>query len=167
MRAQSRCVGTRWTGAKYYDLRSYTVAGGWQRLGGENLTGTTFSHTGLTAGTTYYYWVRGIRGPGNVSPWSTRMHATVPLPQSPTPTPTTTPTAAPPAAQTATQTVTPTQTPAVSPTITPTATPASGPAYLFVKRDAISVVEEGAGIRLTWTPQSRRNPLQHLLLPIR
>ena len=81
-------------GAKYYDLRSFTLAGGHERLG-DNLTVTSFNHTGLTAGTTYYYWVRGIRGPGDVSPWSTRMHATVPLPLSPTPTPTTTPTTTP------------------------------------------------------------------------
>ena len=157
--------------AKYYDLRSYTVARGWQRLGGENLTGTTFSHTGLTAGTTYYYWVRGIRGPGNVSPWSTRMHATVPLPQSPTPTPTTTPTCSP----------------ACSPDCNPDRN-ANANAGCFANYYANRNANRNTGLRPSISirkkrrhqrcrgrrrhqahldSSSRRNPLQHLLLPIR
>ena len=107
--AKEGAVDLRWDnvdGAKYYDLRSYTVAGGWQRLGGENLTGTTFNHTGLTAGVTYYYWVRGMSGPHDPSPWSQRVPATVPSPQSPTPTPTT-----------PIPTTTPTQTPAQTPSL--------------------------------------------------
>ena len=65
------------TGAARYELWAWTSAGGWQRLDEGTLTATTYSHTELTAGTTYYYWVRAVNGSGEMSAWSERTSATV------------------------------------------------------------------------------------------
>ncbi|MCZ0940639.1 MAG: hypothetical protein OXJ55_18485 [Caldilineaceae bacterium] len=68
-------VELSWTevsGAVRYDLRTWWDAAiGWQQIGGGSLTGTTHTHTGLAAGTTYYYIVRGLDANGvAVSAWS-------------------------------------------------------------------------------------------------
>ncbi len=118
-------------GAAYYDLRAYTEAGGWELLGGEDLTGAAYRHAGLTAGTDYYYWVRAVFGPDDFGPWSQRVPATIPLPNAPTPTPTptATPTATPsqPPPPSATPTSTPTSAPPPAPTATPSPTPTALP----------------------------------------
>ena len=57
-------VELRWqavAGAVRYELLVWTSADGFQEIGGDNLTGTTYSHTGLTAGTTYHYAGRARR----------------------------------------------------------------------------------------------------------
>ena len=61
----------------------------WRGIGGV-LTGTSYTHVGITLGTEYYYHVRAVGG-GISSPWSEYTYATVPQ----TPTPTVTVTAAP------------------------------------------------------------------------
>ena len=43
---------------------------GWQRLDGGSLTGTTHTHSGLVAGTTYYYAIRAVDSSGAASDWS-------------------------------------------------------------------------------------------------
>ena len=73
-------VQLSWTtvsGAVRYELWTWTSAGGFQQLDDGALTGTTYSHTGLTEGTTYYYWVRAVNGSGEMSAWSQRTSATV------------------------------------------------------------------------------------------
>ena len=95
-------------GALRYELSSWTSAAGWQPLGGDDLTATTYPHTGLTVGTTYYYWVRAVSASGDNTAWSERVSATVPSTLSPT--------------ATSTPTATPTATLATTPNTTPTAT---------------------------------------------
>ena len=74
-------VELSWTevsGAVRYDLRTWWDAAiGWQQIGGDSLTGTTYTHTEVTAGVTYYYAVRGMDAAGEaVSAWSDYATAT-------------------------------------------------------------------------------------------
>ena len=72
-------VQLSWTevsGALRYVLMVWTTANGWQRIGGDNLTDTSYRHTGLTAGTNYYYWVHAVNGSGELSAWAVRTCAT-------------------------------------------------------------------------------------------
>ena len=94
-------------GAIRYELYAWTSADGWQQIGGDNLTGTTYSHSGLAAGTTYYYSVRAVLVMDVTSPWSEHVPATVGGMQTPAPTPTVTLTASPTASATATPTAVP------------------------------------------------------------
>ena len=55
-------------GATVYALWRREAAGSWSRIGG-NLTGTSYTDSGLTAGTTYNYAVRGANAGGS-GPWS-------------------------------------------------------------------------------------------------
>ena len=41
----------------------------WQTLGGDNLIGTSYTHTGLAAGTTYYYTISAVNADGETSDW--------------------------------------------------------------------------------------------------
>ena len=68
-------VELSWTevsGATRYALYTWWDAAiGWQQIGGDSLTGTTYTHTEVTAGLTYYYAVRGMDAAGEaVSAWS-------------------------------------------------------------------------------------------------
>ncbi len=115
-------VELNWTavaGAERYELWVWTSADGWQQIGEDNLTDTTYSHTGLTAGTTYYYTVRAVNADGVTGPWSENASATVTTGQTPTPTQTPTSTAMP----LISTTPTPTAVPLISTTPTPTAMP--------------------------------------------
>lgn len=42
---------------------------GWQPIGGDNLTGTAYTHTGVVAGRTYYYSIRAVNAEGEASGW--------------------------------------------------------------------------------------------------
>ena len=125
-------------GALRYELSSWTSAGGWQPIGGDDLTGTTFNHPGPAVGTTYYYWVRAVSASGDTTAWSERVSATVPSTLSPTATST----------PTATPTTTPTTTLSTAPTATLTATPTST-ASLFSAPVLTAVATEGA-VDLSW-----------------
>ena len=66
-------VALRWEivqGAVRYELAVWWDAGtGWQPVGGANLTGTSYTHTGVTPGTTYYYSIRAVNAAGGTSAW--------------------------------------------------------------------------------------------------
>ena len=64
------------TGADSYQIRAWDSVTEWHRLDHGVLTGTSFPHTGLTAGRTYYYWIRALTAAGAQGPWSQRIDAT-------------------------------------------------------------------------------------------
>lgn len=64
------------TGANAYELWYWIEGGDWVQLGGGSLTATTFTHTGLTAGTKYYYSLRAHANDGKESAWSENVDAT-------------------------------------------------------------------------------------------
>ena len=63
------------TGAARYDLWAWDPVNDWYSLGGDSLTGTAYTHGGLTAGTTYFYQVRALGAGGAEGPWSARVSA--------------------------------------------------------------------------------------------
>ena len=66
------------SGAVRYELWTWwDDAVGWHQLDDGDLTGTTFSHSGLSAGTTYYYQARAVNDAGGTSEWSERISATI------------------------------------------------------------------------------------------
>ena len=97
------------TGAVRYELWVWDSVNAWRQLGGNSLTGTTYTHSAVSAGTTYYYAVRAVNASAEPSSWSEYASATVPATQ-------TSPTA----------TLTPTQTPIPSAPSTPSLTAQAG-----------------------------------------
>ncbi len=119
-----------------YELLTWGDKGtGWQGIGGNNLTDTTYTHTDVTAGTTYFYSIRAVNAAGEMSAWlldyasATALAATGPGTSTPTPSPTAT--AAP-------GTLTP----------TPTATPDASLSVPAIP--ALSVAATARGVILTW-----------------
>ena len=79
-------INLTWTAdplAAHYDLRYWTGTQ-WERIGGD-LTTNSYSHTGLTSGSRYFYIVRAVNSDGN-GPWqsqpypSAQLDATTPVP---------------------------------------------------------------------------------------
>ena len=120
--ASASAVDLSWNavaGAYRYELWTWwDETTGWQQLGGDNLTGAGFSHTGLIAGLTYYYQIRAVNAAGVASPWSQQVSLTVTEDQSSAQTPTPTP----PPSPISTSTTAPTATPTATPTDCPTRT---------------------------------------------
>ena len=126
--------------ARYELLTWWDLETGWQPIGGNNLTGTAYTHTNLTAGTTYFYSIRALNAEGVAGDWLVDNYptATALAPGAATATPSPTPTAT--AAQTSASTATSTSTP----TPTATASPLSPP--------EITAAATVHGIILTWDP---------------
>ncbi len=79
--AKENAVELSWAavaGAASYELWTWWDRDiGWQRLDGGSLTGTSYTHSGLVAGTTYYYASRAVDASGAASAWSQYASATV------------------------------------------------------------------------------------------
>ena len=134
------------TSAQRYELWVWDSVNQGRYIGGNSLTGTSYTHTGVAAGTTYHYTIHSVNADGQYGPWSEYVSAT-PLQEqqdlqhtatptatntsTPSPTPTITPTPRAPlppppslptqpgdAPHTATPTATNTSTPSTTPTVT-------------------------------------------------
>ena len=114
---------------------------GWQQLDKDNLRGTSYPHTGLTPGATYYYAVHAIDANNQLlGQWSNFPKVTVARSGVPTSTPTSTPT------PTQTSTATATASTEIAATLTPTATvPASSKPVLIAEVSGANAVD------LSWT----------------
>ena len=74
-------VELSWTevdGGESYELWTWTSWEGWERLDDGSLRATGYSHTGLTAGRTYFYTIRTVEGSGRSSEWAQQVSAKVP-----------------------------------------------------------------------------------------
>ena len=67
-------------GAARYELWVWDSVNDWRQIGGNTLTGTSYTHTGVAAGTTYFYSIRTVDADGQQSPWSPYLSVTVPAP---------------------------------------------------------------------------------------
>ena len=81
--AAANAVELRWDavpGAVRYELWTWWDAEtGWQQIGGDSLTGASYTHTGVTAGRKYYYTIRAVNAAGEKSGWQLEYaSATVP-----------------------------------------------------------------------------------------
>ena len=66
-------VELSWTtvhGATRYELFVWDSVNDWRQIGGDSLTGTTYTYTDLVAGTTYFYTIRAVNADGETSAWS-------------------------------------------------------------------------------------------------
>ena len=73
VRATERGVELRWHAVlhatRYELLTWWAKEPGWQPIGGDNLTATSYTHTTVTASTTYHYSIRAVNAAGDSSPW--------------------------------------------------------------------------------------------------
>jgi len=120
------------TGAVRYELWYWTSAEGWQQIGGDNLTATSYTHSEPEVGTTYFYTVRAVNAANQAGDWAENVSVTV------TPT------------QSLTATPTPTSTADASLTATPTPTPTSTSAPLSAP--ALTVQTTESVVELSWDP---------------
>ena len=78
-RASANSIELSWEavdGAARYDLWTRPRGGDWQQLDDGDLTDTTYSHTDVTAATTYTYQMRAVSETGEASELSQRVSAT-------------------------------------------------------------------------------------------
>ena len=128
-------VELSWTtvhGATRYELWVWDSVNDWRQIGGDGLTGTTYTHTDLVAGTTYFYTIRAVNADGEASAWSDQV-STVTATATHTPAAT----ASQPSDSSASSAVDPTPTP--SPTV----------AALSVPVLTAQAAEDG--VELSWT----------------
>ena len=93
-----------------YELWYWTGASGWLQLDQDDLTAPSYTHAGLSEGTSYFYGARSVNAAGDFSPWSEYASAAVGSASTPTPSPTPSLTPAPSLTPTPTPTTTPTTT---------------------------------------------------------
>ena len=127
-------VELSWTtvhGATRYELWVWDSVNEWRQIGGDSLTGTTYTYTDLVAGTTYFYAIRAANADGETSAWSDQV-STVTATATPTRTPTAT-----------------TGQPSDSSAADPTPTPSPTVAALSVPVLTAQAAEDG--VELSWT----------------
>ena len=137
--ATAHGVVLRWEAvadAVRYELVAWWDAGtGWQPIGGSNLTGTSYTHTKVTAGTKYFYSIRAVNAAGGTSAWLLDFASATAL--------------APAETETSTSTVTPTATATTgAETSTPTATPTPTASALIAP--ALTAAAKAHGVVLSW-----------------
>ena len=158
--AGADAIDLSWTpvsGAVRYELWTWWASDpGWQNID-DSLPGTSYRHSGLAPGRTYFYALRSVDADGVAGEWTQSPYPNATVPESgaststptPTPTVTSTPTSGPTQTPTPTPTVTSTPTSDPTPTQTPTATVSTQSAPRLSARHA------GAdAIDLSWTPVS-------------
>ena len=77
--AEENAIDLSWTqvtGAARYELWVWTNVDDWERLDEGALTGSAYTHSGLTQGRTYYYLIRAVGESGVPGPWSEQAFAT-------------------------------------------------------------------------------------------
>ena len=82
-------VELSWTtvhGATRYELFVWDSVNEWRQIGGDSLTGTTYTHTDLVAGTTYFYTILAVNADGETSALSDHVSTTVTATATATPT---------------------------------------------------------------------------------
>ena len=163
-------IELRWDpvpGAVRYELMVWwDLLPDWQRIGGDGLTATSYTHTGLTAGREYHYTVRAVDAAGQMSDWQQDFaSATVPaapdntLPSpAPTPTPTTTPVSSSSPTLTPTPTPTPTSTPVPSPLLPPALTAKAVDDAIVLRWDPVPGAVRYK-LRVWWDPLPDWQPL--------
>ena len=71
--ATERGVELRWQAVQHavrYELFAWwDGAPGWKHIGGDELTGTSYTHSDVTAGTRYFYTIRAVNAAGETSGW--------------------------------------------------------------------------------------------------
>ena len=130
-------VELSWTtvhGATRYELLVWDSVNDWRQIGGDGLTGTTYTHTDLVAGTTYFYTILAVNADGETSAWSDQV-STVTATATATHTPTAT--AGQPSDSSAAAAADPT--PTASPTVAALAAP------------VLTAQAAEDGVELSWT----------------
>ena len=152
-------VELSWTtvhGATRYELFVWDSVNEWRPIGGDSLTGTTYTYTDLVAGATYFYIIRAANADGETSAWSDQVSTVT---ATATATPTHTPAATVTPTHTPAATVTPTHTPAA--TVTPTHTPPATVTPTHHTPAATVTPTHTPAVTPTHTPPATVTPTHH------
>ena len=140
-------VELSWTtvhGATRYELLVWDSVNDWRQIGGDSLTGTTYTHSDLVAGTTYFYTIRAANADGETSAWSDYV-STATATATPTHTPTATATATHTPAATTGQPSDSSAAAAADPT------PTASPTVAALAAPVLTAQASEDGVELSWT----------------
>ena len=140
-------VELSWTtvhGATRYELLVWDSGNDWRQIGGDGLTGTTYTHTDPAAGTTYFYTILAVNADGETSAWSDYV-STATATATPTHTPTATATATHTPAATTGQPSDSSAASAAEPTPTPS------PTVAVLSAPVLTAQAAEDGVELSWT----------------
>ena len=140
-------VELSWTtvhGATRYELLVWDSGNDWRQIGGDGLTGTTYTHSDLVAGTTYFYTILAVNADGETSAWSDYV-STATATATPTHTPTATATATHTPAATTGQPSDSSAAAAADPT------PTASPTVAALAAPVLTAQAAEDGVELSWT----------------